>query len=94
MVEINNLSTIQPEKNNHELDYIEKNIFVHPDIPASNQPPLPPWIVNGGPLSIQMLWPTTKYKTLVNPKLVHCWIHRLPRWLINKPATVSLCGLI
>ena len=30
---INNLSPIQLEKNNHELDYIEKNILVHPDIP-------------------------------------------------------------
>ena len=32
--EINNLSNIQLEKNNNELDHIEKNILVHPNIPA------------------------------------------------------------
>ena len=37
VVEINNLLTVQLEKNNHELDHIEKNILVHPNIPA---PPL------------------------------------------------------
>ena len=47
VVEINNLLTIKLEKNSHELDYIEKNILVHPNIPA----PPPPWILNGGPLS-------------------------------------------
>ena len=46
MVEINNLLTVQLEKNNHELDHIEKNILVHPNIPAP-----PPWILNGSPLS-------------------------------------------
>ena len=44
LVEINNLLTVQLEKNNHELDHIEKNILVHPNIPA------PPWILNGSPL--------------------------------------------
>ena len=46
VVEINNLLTVQLEKNNHELDHIEKNILVHPNIPA----PPPPWILNGSPL--------------------------------------------
>ena len=48
VVEINNLLTVQLEKNNHELDHIEKNILVHPNIPA----PLPPWILNGSPLTL------------------------------------------
>ena len=34
VVGINNFLTIQPEKNNHELEYIEKNILVLPNIPA------------------------------------------------------------
>ena len=38
VVEINNLLTVQLEKNNHELDHIETNILVHPNIPAP--PPL------------------------------------------------------
>ena len=46
VVEINNLLTVQLEKNNHEPDHIEKNILVHPNIPA----PPPPWILNGSPL--------------------------------------------
>ena len=41
VVEINNLSAVQLEKNNHELDHIEKNILVHPNIPAP-PPPHPP----------------------------------------------------
>ena len=45
VVEIKNLLTVQLEKNNHELDHIEKNILVHPNIPAP-----PPWILNGSPL--------------------------------------------
>ena len=45
VIEINYLSTIQLEKNNHELDHIEKNILVHPNIPAP-----PPRILNGSPL--------------------------------------------
>ena len=40
VVEINNLLTVQLEKNNHELDHIEKNILVHPNIPAFPPPPL------------------------------------------------------
>ena len=51
VVEINNLLTVQLEKNNHELDHIEKNILVHPNIPA----PPPPWILNGSPLTIVLL---------------------------------------
>ena len=47
VVEINNLLTVQLEKNNHELDHIEKNILVHPNIPA----PPPPWILNGSLLT-------------------------------------------
>ena len=39
VVEINNLLTVQLEKNNHELDHIEKNILVHPNIPAPPPPP-------------------------------------------------------
>ena len=46
VVEINNLLIVQLEKNNHELDHIEKNILVHPNIPAP-----PPWILNGSPLT-------------------------------------------
>ena len=46
VVEINNLLTVQLEKNNHVLDHIEKNILFHPNIPA----PPPPWILNGSPL--------------------------------------------
>ena len=38
VVEINNLLTVQLEKNNHVLDHIEKNILFHPNIPAP--PPL------------------------------------------------------
>ena len=53
VVEINNLLTVQLEKNNHELDHIEKNILVHPNIPA---PPPPPWILNGSPLMICWGW--------------------------------------
>ena len=34
VAEINNLLTIQLEKNNRELDHIENNILVHPNIPA------------------------------------------------------------
>ena len=47
VIEINNLLTVQLENNNHELDHIEKNISVHPNIPA----PPPPWILNGSPLN-------------------------------------------
>ena len=39
VVEINNLLTVvQLEKNNHELDHIEKNNMVHPNIPAPPPP--------------------------------------------------------
>ena len=38
VVEINNLLTVQLEKNNHKLDHIEKNILVHPNIPAPPPP--------------------------------------------------------
>ena len=37
VVEINNLLTVQLEKNNHVLDHIEKNILFYSNIPA---PPL------------------------------------------------------
>ena len=56
VAEINNLLTIQLEKNNHELDQIEKNSLVHPNIPAP-----PPWTLNGSPLTLVMLG------TRVNP---------------------------
>ena len=46
VVEINNLLTVQLEKNNDELDHIETNILVHPNIPA----PLPR-ILNASPLT-------------------------------------------
>ena len=52
MVEINNLLTVQLGKNNHELDHIEKNILVHPNIPA----PPPPWILNGSPLIVEAIF--------------------------------------
>ena len=38
VIEINNLLTVQLEKINLRLDYIEKNILVHPNNPAP--PPL------------------------------------------------------
>ena len=38
VVEMNNLWSIQLEKNNHEVDNNEKNIFVHPNIPAPPPP--------------------------------------------------------
>ena len=58
VVEINNLLTVQLEKNNHELDHIEKNILVHPNIPAP-----PPWILNGSPLIRFKILTVSLFKT-------------------------------
>ena len=62
VVEINNLLTVQLKKNNHELDHIEKNILVHPNIPAP-----PPWILNGSPLM-------SFVNMTLHPRATHaCW---------------------
>ena len=43
VVEINNLLTVQLEKNNYELDHIEKKYSGPSQYPC----PPPPWILNG-----------------------------------------------
>ena len=69
VVGINNLLTIQLEKNNHELDYIEKNILVHPNIHA------PP------PLDIKW-WPPKTYWLQKVPILKGGHLRQVPHHMV------------